>query len=159
MAKKTKLLAVKIFDGQARGTIATLLAGIDFIAADALVRKLAGQCPKGVVANASLEIVNLFLTNLAVAAAVATGVFFAVSAGNNNADVQGYSPASEPTACTVGAIDWNDAKASFSNFGAGVDVFALGVDVLSSWIGGVGATVSDAPSPDLEKVKGRTGDI
>jgi len=42
------------------------------------------------------------------------------------------SPASAPNAITVGAMDARtDAKASFSNFGAGVDIFAPGVDVLS----------------------------
>lgn len=41
------------------------------------------------------------------------------------------SPASAPSAITVGAIDSADAKASFSNFGRAVDIFAPGVDVLS----------------------------
>jgi subtilisin family serine protease len=51
----------------------------------------------------------------------------AVAAGNSNDDAQFYSPASEPTACTVGATDSNDARASFSNYGSLVDVFAPGV--------------------------------
>jgi subtilisin family serine protease len=42
----------------------------------------------------------------------------------------------------VGATDVADVRAYFSNYGAGVDVFAPGVDVLSSWIGGVDKTVS-----------------
>jgi subtilisin family serine protease len=68
-----------------------------------------------------------------VADAVAAGLFFAVAAGNSADDAQYYSPASEPTACTVGASDVNDTIAYFSNYGALVDVFAPGVDVLSTW--------------------------
>ena len=74
--------------------------------------------------------------NPQVAAGVAAGVFFGVAAGNNNANAANYSPASEPTACTVGATDINDARASFSNYGALVDVFAPGVNVLSTWNNG-----------------------
>lgn len=70
-------------------------------------------------------------TNDAVAAAVAAGVFTVVAAGNDNADARQTSPASEPTVFTVGAHDQNDARASFSNFGPVVDIFAAGVDVKS----------------------------
>jgi subtilisin family serine protease len=77
-----------------------------------------------------------------VAAAVASGVFFSISAGNSNTDASSASPASEVTACTVGASDINDAKASFSNYGPIVDVWAPGVNVLSTWIGGSTNTIS-----------------
>jgi len=58
---------------------------------------------------------------------VAAGLFVAVAAGNSNDDTQFYSPASEPTACTVGATDSSDTKASFSNYGNLIDVHAPGV--------------------------------
>jgi subtilisin family serine protease len=77
-----------------------------------------------------------------VAAAVASGVFFAVAAGNNNGDAVNYSPASEPTAFTVAASDINDAKASFSNYGTLVDVWAPGVSILSTWNDGKTNTIS-----------------
>lgn len=54
------------------------------------------------------------------------------------------SPASAPSAFTVGAIDANDNRASFSNYGSTVDIFAPGVSVLSSWIGSTSATVSES---------------
>jgi subtilisin family serine protease len=73
---------------------------------------------------------------------VAAGLFFGIAAGNNNQDAANYSPASEPTACTVGATDSSDAKASFSNYGAGVDVFAPGVQILSTWNDGSTNTIS-----------------
>ena len=63
-----------------------------------------------------------------------------VAAGNSDDDAANYSPASEPTAITVGAIDSADARASFSNFGSLVDVFGPGVNILSSWIGSTTAT-------------------
>jgi len=78
--------------------------------------------------------------NSAVSSTVNAGVTVVVAAGNDDADASNYSPASEPSAITVGAIDSNDARASFSNFGSLVDVFAPGVNVLSSWIGSTSAT-------------------
>ncbi len=60
-------------------------------------------------------------------------VHVVVAAGNSNMDASLYSPARARTALTVGASDINDARASFSNFGKPVKVFAPGVDVHSAW--------------------------
>ncbi|KAK4151275.1 cuticle-degrading protease [Chaetomidium leptoderma] len=140
VAKKTQLFAVKVLNASGSGTISSVLAGIDFVASDAANRTAAGQCPKGSVANMSLGGGKSDAINSAAAAAVRAGVFFAVAAGNSGDDAKYYSPASEPSVCTVGATDVQDVIAYFSNYGAGVDVFAPGVDVLSSWIGGVDQT-------------------
>lgn len=78
--------------------------------------------------------------NSAVKSTYNAGVTVVVAAGNDDADASGYSPASETTAITVGAIDINDNRASFSNYGSLVDVFGPGVNVLSSWIGSNSAT-------------------
>ena len=48
-----------------------------------------------------------------------------------NVDASTRSPAREPTVFTVGASNISDARASFSNWGAVVDIFAPGVDVES----------------------------
>ncbi|KAG5913727.1 hypothetical protein E4U42_000905 [Claviceps africana] len=70
--------------------------------------------------------------NHAIEHVVKSGVVCVVAAGNNDNDAAATSPASAPDAITVGAIDArDDVKASFSNFGAPVDVFAPGVDVVS----------------------------
>lgn len=53
------------------------------------------------------------------------------AAGNNNDDVQHYSPANMPTTISVAATDANDNRASFSNYGAKVDIAAPGVNILS----------------------------
>jgi len=152
VAKKTKLFAVKVLGPDGRGNLAGILAGINLVVADAAVRIATGQCPKGVVANMSLNTGNSVTFNLAVAVAVTAGVFFAVSAGNEGKNAQLYSPGSEPSVCTVGAADHYDVKASFSNFGAGVDVFAPGVDVLSTSNEGVDATVSIAHREKVRRV-------
>ena len=78
--------------------------------------------------------------NTAVRNTIAKGVTVVVAAGNDGANAANYSPASEPLAITVGAIDINDNRASFSNYGSVVDIFAPGVNVLSSWIGSNSAT-------------------
>jgi len=80
--------------------------------------------------------------NSAVSSATSAGLFFAVAAGNSGANAANYSPASEPSACTVGATDSSDRIASFSNYGAVVDVFAPGVNVLSTWKGSSTNTIS-----------------
>jgi subtilisin family serine protease len=56
-----------------------------------------------------------------------------VAAGNSNANANTFSPARVATAITVGSTDRNDARSSFSNFGAVVDVFAPGRDITSAW--------------------------
>ncbi|KXX81427.1 Cuticle-degrading protease [Madurella mycetomatis] len=139
VAKKTKLFGVKVLGASGSGTLSGVIAGIDFVAADAAARA-ATDCPKGSVANLSLGSTRSTAVNAAAAAAVRAGVFLSVAAGNADDDAQFWSPASEPTVCTVGATDVNDVRAYFSNWGTLVDVFAPGMAVLSSWIGGPTAT-------------------
>ncbi|KAG6029358.1 hypothetical protein E4U41_000381 [Claviceps citrina] len=70
--------------------------------------------------------------NVAIEHVVKSGVVCVVAAGNQDKDAADVSPASAPNAITVGAIDpHTDARAAFSNFGAPVDIYAPGVNVLS----------------------------
>ncbi|KAF9772228.1 hypothetical protein IL306_010068 [Fusarium sp. DS 682] len=71
--------------------------------------------------------------NAAVQAAYSAGVHTVVAAGNDNAEARNYSPASAANATTVGAIDVDNKRASFSNYGDLVDLFAPGVNIKSSW--------------------------
>jgi cerevisin len=64
-----------------------------------------------------------------------TGLHFAVAAGNDNRDACSYSPAAAEKAVTVGASTLGDERAYFSNYGPCVDVFAPGLNILSTWIG------------------------
>jgi len=71
--------------------------------------------------------------NDAVAGSVASGISYSLAAGNSSTDACAISPASEPTALTVGATSKSDARALFSNFGSCVDLFAPGTFIASAW--------------------------
>ena len=73
------------------------------------------------------------MLDLAVRQLTSSGIHVAVAAGNGNVAADGTSPARECTACTVGASDINDARASFSNYGPSIKVFAPGVATISAW--------------------------
>lgn len=90
---------------------------------------------KGSVANMSLGGGPSRVLDLAVNAAVDTGMHFAVAAGNDNADACNYSPAAAESAITVGASTLSDERAFFSNYGPCVDIFAPGLNILSTWTG------------------------
>jgi len=95
---------------------------------------------KGSVANMSLGGGKSPALDLAVNAAVNAGLHFAVAAGNDNADSCNYSPAAAKNAITVGASTLADERAYFSNYGTCNDIFAPGLNVLSTWIGSKYAT-------------------
>jgi subtilisin family serine protease len=69
----------------------------------------------------------------AVANSIASGVTYAVAAGNSSANACNYSPARTPSAITVGATTSSDARASYSNFGSCLDIFAPGSSITSAW--------------------------
>ncbi|WP_189601039.1 S8 family peptidase [Streptomyces lateritius] len=129
VAKAAKLVAVRVLDCTGSGTTAGVIAGVDWVTANAV---------KPAVANMSLGGgVNTSLDD-AVKRSIASGVSYAVAAGNGNilgwpANACNYSPARVPAAITVGATDSADKRASFSNYGTCVDLFAPGVSVTSAW--------------------------
>ncbi|KAG7141858.1 Subtilisin-like protease 2 [Verticillium longisporum] len=128
VAKSANVVAVKVLDGTGAGSNAGVLDGLQFIINDVQQKNLRGKA----VMNMSLGGPQSAAVNRAVQALFDAGVVPVVAAGNENQDAANTSPASAPQAITVGAIDAsNDQKASFSNFGADVDIFAPGVDVLS----------------------------
>jgi subtilisin family serine protease len=122
VAKKTKLYAVKVLDSSGSGSTSGVVAGMDYVTSDSKTR----SCPNGAVANMSLGGGVSSAINSAARAMVAAGVFLAVAAGNENANAANSSPASEPTVCTVGATDSSDRRATYSNYGSVVDIFAPG---------------------------------
>jgi subtilisin family serine protease len=66
---------------------------------------------------------------------IAKGVTVVVAAGNDNLDACNYSPSRIPNAITVGAISYGDSRASYSNFGTCLDIFAPGTSITSTWLG------------------------
>ena len=129
VAKGTRLVAVKVLNCQGSGTNAGVIAGIDWVTANAI---------KPAVANMSLGGAASTATDNAVINSINSGVTYAVAAGNGNAlgvrqNACNYSPARTEPAITVGATQNNDAAASFSNFGTCVDILAPGVSITSAW--------------------------
>jgi subtilisin family serine protease len=140
VAKKSKLFGVKVLDKEGSGTNSGVLMGMDFVVNDAAKR--GKECPNGIVVNMSLGGGYSKMINEAAAKIVKAGLFLAVAAGNEGQNAANASPASERSACTVGATDEDDELASFSNFGRLVDVLAPGVQIESTWIGGKTNTIS-----------------
>ncbi len=131
VAKKTRLLALKVFDNSGATTESAVLAAMDFAADDHPTR----NCPAGVTVNLSLAGGRSQATNDAVDALVESGAFVAVAAGNSADDAGNWSPASAAKACTVGSTGRSDAISGFSNFGSVVDIFAPGEDITSTAVG------------------------
>jgi subtilisin family serine protease len=129
VAKKAKIYAIKVLDAGGSGAWSDIVAAIQYAVTDSKRR----SCPNGVVVNMSLGGGYIQSVNDALAAAVDSGLFFGVAAGNDGEDFSSSSPASEPKAFAVGASDNTDALAYFSNYGATLGVIAPGVDVLSTW--------------------------
>lgn len=78
--------------------------------------------------------------NDALRAAIAAGLHFVVAGGDGSVPTDIVSPANVAEANTIGAVDSNNQKANFSNYGGFIDVWAPGVDIDSAWIGNPTAT-------------------
>jgi len=133
VAKKATLKGVKVLSKQGSGTNAGVIAGVDYVT---------NQRSKDRPTVASMSLGGGVSTALdkAVTNSIASGVVYAVAAGNENYDACYSSPARVPDAVTVGATDSNDNRASFSNYGKCVDIFAPGVKITSDWMGSPNAT-------------------
>ncbi|MFI6148056.1 S8 family peptidase [Streptomyces sp. NPDC051109] len=124
VAKKAKLVAVRVLDDNGSGTTEQVVAGIDWV-----TQHHSGPS----VANMSLGGGADEALDEAVRRAIASGVTFAVAAGNESADAGQDSPSRVPEAITVASSTIDDAQSSFSNFGSVVDLYAPGSDITSDW--------------------------
>jgi subtilisin family serine protease len=131
VAKGVQLVAVRVLDCSGSGTTAGVVAGIDWVTANAI---------KPAVANMSLGGGADSVLDAAVNRSIASGVTYAVASGNDNTDACSSSPARVPNAITVNATTKTDARASFSNYGTCTDIFAPGQDITSSWYTSTTAT-------------------
>lgn len=133
VAKGVSLVPVRVLSCAGSGSNTGVIAGVDWVTADH-----AAGTPA--VANMSLGGSYSVSLNAAVARSITDGVTYAVAAGNSNTDACSASPASAPTAITVGATGSTDARASYSNFGTCLDVFAPGSGITSDWYTSTTAT-------------------
>ncbi len=124
VAKGVKLYAVRVLNCQGSGTWSGVIAGVDWVTANHV---------KPAVANMSLGGGASSSVDAAVSNSISAGVSYAVAAGNSNADACNYSPARAASALTVGATTSSDARASYSNFGSCLDLFAPGSSITSAW--------------------------
>jgi cerevisin len=145
VAKKAHVKAVKVLRSNGSGSMSDVVKGVEFAAESHIeqvdkAKKGKRKGFKGSAANMSLGGGKSALLDQAVNAAVDAGIHFAVAAGNDNADSCRYSPAAAEKAVTVGASTLADERAYFSNFGKCNDIFAPGLNILSTWIGSETAT-------------------
>jgi subtilisin family serine protease len=123
IAKGVKLVGVKVFGCAGGSSASAIIAGIDWVTANAV---------KPAVANLSLGGGRSPSIDAATQRLIDSGVTTVVAAGNENANACDRSPASLPDAITVGASNTVDARWSSSNWGACLDLFAPGQDITSA---------------------------
>ncbi|MFB8247879.1 S8 family peptidase [Streptomyces sp. NPDC055952] len=131
VAKKAKVVGVRVLNNSGSGTTAGVIAGIDWV-----TRNHSGPS----VANLSLGGGASTALDTAVRNSIASGVTYAVAAGNSNTSASSSSPARVAEALTVGATTSSDARASYSNYGSALDLFAPGSSITAGWHTGDTAT-------------------
>jgi subtilisin family serine protease len=126
VAKEVTLIPVRVLDCRGSGTMSGVIAGVDWVTKQKI-------SSRPMVANMSLGGGASPTLDNAVSSSIEKGVVYAVAAGNSSADACSYSPARAANAITVGATTSTDARASYSNFGSCLDLFAPGSSITSAW--------------------------
>lgn len=124
VAKAATLVPVRVLDCNGSGSWSGVIAGIDWVTGN-------HQAGAPAVANMSLGGSTSSSVDSAVRNSIADGVTYAIAAGNDNTDACRTSPARVTEALTVGATTSSDNRASFSNKGTCVDLFAPGASITS----------------------------
>jgi subtilisin family serine protease len=137
VAKGVSLVPVRVLNCSGSGTIAGVIAGVDWVTAEETKLAVANMS-LGAVANMSLGAGASSSLDAAVNNSIEAGITYVVAAGNGNMagraqDACNYSPARVWEAITVGATTKDDAKTSWSNYGNCVDWFAPGAGITSAW--------------------------
>lgn len=128
VAKNANVVPVRVLDCAGSGSYSSVIAGLDWIASNA-------PASVSAVVNMSLGGPASSTLDSAVKSLISRGISVVVAAGNSNADACSASPARVTEVVTVGATTNLDSRASYSNYGTCLDVFAPGSSITSSWIG------------------------
>jgi subtilisin family serine protease len=131
VAKGVSLVGVRVLDCAGSGTNAGVIAGMDWVANNRILPAVANMSLGGGASTAIDDAINRMYN---------AGVTVVVAAGNENQNACNTSPARAANAITVGATTSTDARASYSNYGSCVDVFAPGSSITSSWYTSTSAT-------------------
>ncbi|MEV6344532.1 S8 family serine peptidase [Actinoplanes sp. NPDC051851] len=146
VAKDVKLVGVRVLGCDGSGSYADFIAGVDWVTAHA-------QLPA--VANMSIGGPTSKALDDAVRRSIAKGVTYTIAAGNERMNACESSPGDTPEAITVGAVDNADKRASFSNYGSCLDLFAPGVNIRSaSWKSATGTQMMSGTSMASPHVAG-----
>ena len=132
VAKDVHLFAVRVFDCNGKTTDAAVLAAVDWVTAHHVKPAVVNMSLGGPVDQALDD---------AVKNSIAAGVTYVVAAGNSNQDACNFSPARTEGTITIGATTNTDSRASFSNYGACVNLFAPGFGITSAGIANDAATM------------------
>ncbi len=124
VAKGVTLHAVRVLDCSGSGTTSGVIAGVNWVTSNKVLPAVANMSLGGGASTALDD---------AVRNSVASGVTYAIAAGNSNTDACTTSPARVSQALTVGSSTSGDARSSFSNYGTCVDLFAPGSSITSAW--------------------------
>jgi subtilisin family serine protease len=133
VAKSVSLHGVRVLSCAGLGLTSDVLAGVDWVTANHV---------SPAVANMSLGGAKSAALDQAVTNLYNSGVFLAVAAGNDNVDACTESPSGAPNVFTVAASEKTDAKASYSNWGTCVEVYAPGSSIKSTYLAGTTMTLS-----------------
>jgi len=126
VAKGVTLVAVKVLGCDGSGSLAGVVAGVDWVTGH-------HQIGKPAVANMSLGANGHFdVLEDAVRNSIADGIVYTIASGNSNIDACNVSPARVTEAITVNASTINDLRASYSNWGTCTDIFAPGDEIVSA---------------------------
>lgn len=133
VAPQASLVTVRALDCNGSGTVSGVVSAIDWVVADHTTRPAVMNLSLGTNQSASLE--------SAVDRAFSDGIVVVAAAGNSNVDACTTSPSGDrASVLSVGASNEMDARASFSNFGKCLDLFAPGTNIVSAGISSTSAS-------------------
>ena len=123
VAKNANVHGVRVLACNGSGLVSNIITGVNWVKNNRV---------NPAVVNMSLWVSAVSSTlDSAINSSVASGVTHVVAAGNRNLDACNFSPSSASSALVVAATGSSDAKASYSNYGTCVDLFAPGSGITS----------------------------